>query len=154
MPPTVPPAAAFNLYGGYDLRRGDSDSRLRYGGSDRQVGGPHPLPGPGQVPFVLQLQRDLLELGFSLVGEPDGELSRLTEWAVREFQIHARMPRVAHELPMSSDRYLDRLEQAANDAPYSGPVSGVVNLQTRAALGLWLARRWRCPVVLEAWRMD
>lgn len=152
--PIVPVATVFNLYGGYDLRRGDSDPSFRYGGSIRQPGGPDPLPGPGQVPFVLQLQRDLQELGFSLVGTPDGELGRHTEWAVREFQIHARMPKVAHELPMSSERYLDRLEAVANDSPYSGPVSGVVNLQTRAALSLWLTRRWRCPVVLEAWRMN
>lgn len=80
-----------SLYGGYDLRRGDRDALFRYGGVVRR--GSEPLPRPGEVPFVTQLQRDLRELGFLLAGEPSGDFGLETEWAIREFQIYARMAR-------------------------------------------------------------
>src|SRR5690606_28273532 len=44
---------------------------------------------------VQQLQRDLRELGFAVISSPDGDFGRYTQWAVREFQIYARMERVA-----------------------------------------------------------
>lgn len=140
-----------SLYGGYDLRRGDRDALFRYGGAVR--GGSEPLPRPGEVPFVTQLQRDLRELGFLLVGEPSGDFGLETEWAIREFQIYARMARLARERPQSSARYLDRLEAVSGPTPYAGPISGVVNFETRLALDNWRQGRLRCPVVLEAWRM-
>ena len=38
----------------------------------------------------------------------------------------------------------------ANDQPYSGPISGVVNARTRGLLKMWVERDWHCPVVVEA----
>lgn len=101
---------------------------------------------------VRQLQRNLIELGFVLVGEPDGVYGRSTQIAVREFQIYAKMDFVAAEL-RAADRYVDRLSSVPNTLRYAGPVSGVANAETRARIRDWLDRRWRCPVVVEAWTM-
>lgn len=49
--------------------------------------------------------------------------------------------------------YVDSLQSVANSARYSGPISGVVNAQTRLAIDHWLKNDYRCPVVLEAWKM-
>jgi hypothetical protein len=92
-----------------------------------------------------------------LVGTPDGVFGLGTQWAVREFQIYAKMANVAQEGapgPSAPNRYVDRLSQVANSARYAGPVSGVVNAATRTALQLWKTNRWRCPVVVEAWNMS
>ena len=45
--------------------------------------------------YVQELKKDLYTLGFRIVGpEPySGEFNRVTEWAVREFQIYAGMER-------------------------------------------------------------
>ena len=45
--------------------------------------------------YVRQLQEDLLRLGFGIVGIPDGKFNERTQWAVREFQIYAKMEVVA-----------------------------------------------------------
>jgi len=133
-------------YGDYDLQRGDRDALGRYGG----------LVQSGPASWGVQLQRDLRELGFLLVGQPDGDFGRRTQWAVREFQLYARMAAVAQEaatVPGAPARYSARLSPAVNPAPYAGPASGVVNAETRAALEAWLGNRWRCPVVMEAWNL-
>jgi peptidoglycan hydrolase-like protein with peptidoglycan-binding domain len=44
------------------------------------------------------------------------------------------------------------LDQVENTARYTGPISGVVNADTRTALEHWRDNRYRCPVVIEAWR--
>lgn len=49
--------------------------------------------------------------------------------------------------------YVDSLQSVANSARYSGPISGVMNAQTRLAIDHWLENDYRCPVVLEAWKM-
>lgn len=141
------------LYGDFDLQRRDRDSDGTrpsvWGGVER---GP---ASPGDPPHVEGLQRDLAKLGFHLVGAADGVFGRHTEWAVRELQIYARMPRVAHQdVAHPSSRYVDMLSAVANDLPYGGPVSGVVNAQTRSTITHWLASHWRCPVVIEAWNMS
>lgn len=153
----VAPAPGTDRYSGYDLKRGDQDSNRKYAGIIRSTSAS--LAQTEQLLYVKKLQRDLRELGFTLVGEPDGVFGRSTEWAVREFQIYAKMPFVAKEAQVAqatSPRYVDRLSRVANSAStrYTGPVSGVVNTATRAALRHWLAERWRCPVVIEAWDID
>src|SRR5690349_8623943 len=103
------------IYGGYNLRRGDRDDQYRYAGVPRTAPA-DVIPAPGATPFIEQLQYDLLELGFSLVGTADGIFGSMTEWAVREFQIYAKMPFLAQEIPATSSapaRYVDRLSQVA-----------------------------------------
>lgn len=145
--PTAPPA-----YGGYDLQRGDRDSDHNYGGALRTAEGGEALPAPGATGFVRQLQEDLRTLGFHIVGTPDGGFGRLTQWAVREFQIYAKMEHLAEE-SATATRYVDRLTQVANTDRYAGPVSGVANARTRALIQTWLANRWRCPLVIEVWEL-
>src|SRR5262245_57943939 len=103
---------------------------------------------------ITQLQQDLAELGFKLVGPADGQLGRSTFWAIREFQIYAKMPSVAQESGTGSGRYVDRLQQVVNTQRYTGPVSGVANTATLELMAHWRQHRWRCPVVVEAWQMS
>ncbi len=104
---------------------------------------------------VQTLQRDLNELGFAIAGTPDGIFGLRAFWAVREFQVYASMRQVAEETATGESIYADRLSPVETGAQrYQGPISGVVNASTRAALEHWLANRWRCPVVIEAWRMS
>lgn len=132
-------------YGGYDLQRGDNDDAHRWGGFDF-VG---PIP-PGETTYVEALQQDLTELGFKIVGTPNGKFEMSTEWAVREFQIYAKMPFIAKETG-GGGSYVDRLSRTVNILPYTGPISGVVNLATRIAIQYWKANQWRCPVVIGAY---
>jgi len=141
-------------YGGFDLQRGDRDQQDGdppiWGGQPQPIGGGAPFP-----PHVRNLQEDLRRLGFDLAGTPNGIFGRHTEWSVREFQIYAKMDHVARENTASTaTRLVDRLSQVATGIHrYTGPVSGVLNRATRAALRHWLANNWRCPVVVEAWNM-
>lgn len=134
-------------YGGYDLRRDDNDARHRWGGFEL-VGPPSP---EANLACVKELQTDLSELEFKIVGTPDGDFGRRTEWAVREFQIYAKMPYLAREDARGTGNYLDRLSQTVNVLPYTGPISGVANIATRVAIQYWKAERWRCPVIVGAW---
>jgi hypothetical protein len=147
--------APANRYGGYALQRGDRDDASRYEGRVRSAGAGDTLPPAGTTPYVTQLQRDLQELGFRIVGPDSGAFDRATEWAVRELQIYAKMRNLAQEAApgVGIARYVDRLTQVVNTQRYPGPVSGVVNADTRAAIAHWLTNRWRCPVVVEAWNM-
>jgi hypothetical protein len=156
--PVVPtpqpgPPRAIPEYGNYDLRLGDRDDTHTFDGQPRQA--PEPLPGPSDRAYVDQLQTDLKELGFALVGTPDGVFGRHTEWAVREFQIYAGMEHVAQETtpgPGVPVGYLDRLSRVPVPPAdrYTGPITGVANAATRAAILRWLAARWRCPLVVRA----
>lgn len=138
-----------DLYGGFDLRRGDRDPRPGrapvWGGKQRS----------GQRTHVAALQENLRHLGFQLVGGVDGGFGRRTETAVREFQIYAGMKRVAREVAAPpGKRYAERLVPVMPRANrYQGPVSGVVDKTTRQIMAHWLEKKWRCPVVVEAWNM-
>jgi hypothetical protein len=150
-----PPGAAPARYGGYLLRRGDDDATQTWGGRRRAASEPQPAAGaPG---FVRQLQQDLRTLGFALVGTPDGRFNRSTEWAVREFQHVADGPWVAQEQAAAAGapaRYVDRLTAVQMPASSLTPstVCGWLSANDRARIELWLQNRWRCPVVVEAWR--
>ncbi len=184
-------------YGHHNLKRGDRDRPLvdektKKEAKKRTWGGAENTPGDLKNPvqevtidpstsnrlnvpeWVKQLQNDLSTLGFLIVGEPTGEFDLKTEWAVREFQIYAKMETVAKlkeglpdEVRQGADAvkllgqkkgsnppvsvYVDSLESVTNAAPYTGPVSGVVNEGTRNALTHWMEENYRCPVVIEAW---
>ena len=123
------------LYGGKALTRGDQ-------GED-----------------VAQLRRDLATLGFGplFLYDPAETGPQTFDWdlefAVRELQGYAKMPSLAQEVPDApGDFYADRLVQVPNPALYAGPVSGVVNADTRALIFAWLSAELRCPVVVEARR--
>lgn len=117
---------------------------------------------------VMELQEDLKKLGFLIVGTPNGVFTRETEWAVREFQIYAKMEQVARVKADLQEMALDKivvpkeqendispyvysLESVTNGKKYTGNVSGVVNQQTRDAIEYWLLNHYRCPVVAEVW---
>jgi hypothetical protein len=150
-----PPAPAPVRYGGYLLRRGDDDATQTWGGRARGASEPHPAAGASG--FVRQLQEDLRTLGFALVGNPDGRFTRTTEWALREFQHVADGPSVAQERAPGAGapaRYVDRLSAVQMPPSSLTPptVCGWLSANDRTRIELWLQNRWRCPVVVEAWR--
>jgi len=127
--------------------------------------------------YVRQLQEDLRTLGFLVAGSPSGAFDMHTDWAVREFQAYAKMANVARVRPAAPlnthqgahlvaaqgllagsappvSVYVDSLETIPNTAVYAGLVSGMVSAATRAAIEHWLQEEWRCPVVIEAWRVQ
>ncbi len=150
-----------DLYNGFSLRIGDNDDRRTYEGD---VKAPEQA---GTADHVRRLRLDLQELGFFLAKERGSEpalmFDRWLEEAVREFQVMARLSRVAHELaePSGEKNYLRRLESVAVPAsdryplPQSGATdrfaSGIVNSTTRRLIALWKANRWRCPWVIAEW---
>ncbi len=167
-----------SAYGGYDLRRGDRDPREDdlewiYGGRTITAEGDAPRPD-----HVDQLRRDLAQIGFGPLAdgdmapdpaiddedEPPDATQRRTfgaylESAVREFQIYASMRTVARvalpeELPeVRYPSLATSLVGQPNDQRYMGPISGVVNGETRILLKMWVDRDWHCPVVIEARRV-
>ncbi|QDT08101.1 peptidoglycan-binding domain-containing protein [Planctomycetes bacterium K23_9] len=140
-------------YGNYNLKVGDRDSTLTFGGSVRAAADGDLVPMEGEIGFVEQLQTDLAELGFKLVGTPDGIFGRNTLFALREFQIYCQMPHIAQQRT-SSIRYSDSLTQVENPHRYGGPISGVANADTRLQLANWIDHSFRCPLVIECWSMD
>ena len=163
-----------SAYGGYDLRRGDKDPRADdtgyvYAG---QVGVADPtVPLPA---YVDELRHDLATIGFGpladgdLVDDPTtaaneatdatrkGSFGAYLESAVREFQIYASMDVVARvgaagEVPaVNHPSIATGLLPQQNDEFYTGPISGVLNAQTRSLVKMWVERDWFCPVVIEA----
>lgn len=147
-----------SIYGDFDLRIGDRDRDKSVSGSKHIYGGKQidpttlPQPDPGHVK---QLQMDLKKFGFAIVGKPDGSFGARTEFALREFQIYARLQNVAHlkPNPTPSSDYADTLETISNQDPHRGPVTGSADAETRIRLKLWSEKNYRCPVVIEAWQM-
>jgi hypothetical protein len=154
-------------YRALTLVEGDSDAALRWGGEPTPNAEPllmEALVAPDEdgrtantlaTPAPVQsLQRDLAELGFTLLRDAEpGEVDRLTRWAIREFQIYARMPLGARQT-RSGATYVEQLEQVRLSHRYEGPVSGVANEATLAAIRHWRRYRLRCPVVVSAWNAD
>ncbi|MEM7130404.1 MAG: peptidoglycan-binding protein [Chloroflexota bacterium] len=156
---STPPAQPQTpIYGNYTLQRGDRDRGFVYGGSARSEANGDRVPSDPAAGFVQELQNDLSTLGFGIVGNADGGFGRRSEWAVREFQIYAKMSHTAQEAnaqPAGTTRYIDRLSQVEIPAAhrYTGPVSGVTNRATREAIKRWVRNRWRCPVVIGAYQV-
>lgn len=150
-----------DLYNEFALQKGDDDRQRRYAGKERTPA----EAGAGN--YVVSLRNDLVELGFFLAREANGELAknfdRWLEEAVREFQVMARQPTVAQERaePVGADNYLRRLapvQVPLNDRyPLSSSgaadryASGVVNATTRRLVALWKSKHWRCPWVIAEW---
>lgn len=128
------------------------------------------LPQP-----IHMTQLVLFELGYWLVGgpgawtnvggietrhafTPDGGFGRYTQWAVREFQCHAKMSNAALEdVASTEDLFLKRLLGSSPTAlsgaaqyPAAGRVSGALNETTRNALQEWADQNLRCPVIIYA----
>ncbi len=122
----------FDAYGGYELHY-----KINLTNNDT-------------INHIKQLQRDLAELGFLIVGNDDGDYGLKTEWAVREFQIYSKMKFVAKEDINGSGRYIERLTHQVNLLPYVGKITGVVDAVTRVLIQYWKANQWRCPVIFEA----
>ena len=152
-PLTEIPAEIEKRYGGYNLKQGDQDNGFIYAGSSRFRDVGDIVPEQSTTPYVQQLQQDLMALGFRIVGEANGIFNLQTEWAVREFQIYAKMEYIAREDPEALGSYVNRLSQVKNELRYDGPISGVVNKKTRPILQHWLSNSWRCPLIVEAWNM-
>jgi hypothetical protein len=148
-------------YGGYALQEGDSDKDRKYAGIVRASGGS----------FVQDLATDLHHLGFATAGKQinglgssqtlsavQGKFEPPTDWAVREFQVHAGMERIAmveaanDASPDDNDisYELDLRSLDPNPVCYLGPISGVANIETRALLQYWKRHYYRCPVNVTA----
>ena len=75
-------------------------------------------------------------------------------WAVAELrQVPSDVSLPAGVTPHPVSVYVASLDQVENAARYTGPISGVVNEETRRAIRFWVLNRYRCPVVVEAWSM-
>ncbi len=88
----------------------------------------------------------------------DGSFGRIAQWALREFQCHAKMPKAAVEdLAAPGALYLQRLLglpaaalSGAGRYPAAGRVSGALNADSARALQYWLDHNLRCPVTIYA----
>lgn len=106
----------------------------------------------GTNTFVRDRKAELATLGFGDLGPADNSYGLRARWAVREFQIYAKMPQIATEPVGSAGEYAQRLNPVANPLVYDGPINGFINAMTRERIALWLrpANRFRCPVVITA----
>lgn len=157
---TVPTIGNSNLTF-FSIRRVDANQAavdppgvsLRYGGLTLKLG--------VTSDHVVQLRKDLRELGFLLVPEPTGapaerEFDRTVMAGVLAFQSYASRERVGKlVLPTNPANPLVKRLISVNVPEaerYSGPVSGVVDRETTAVIEHWLSmpRHWRCPVVVDA----
>jgi hypothetical protein len=155
------PPTDTSAYGGFDLQRDDNDPRQQddtwtYEGEQQSLA----EPGGQKPAFIAELRGDLQAIGFGPLADGDPvarTFGAYLESAVREFQIYAAMPRVARfatpadNLPVVPNPGLvGTLIGQDNDQRYTGPISGALNVETRALLKMWVERDWHCPVVVEA----
>jgi hypothetical protein len=104
---------------------------------------------------VENLTNDLSILGFTIAVENKDKdkykiFDRQTEWAVREFQIYAKMEYIAKQRNSDKSKY----KKILNICPYGGPISGVVDDETKRIIRIWILNEWRCPVIINAWEME
>ena len=91
-------------------------------------------------------------------GTLDGAFGRSTQWALREFQCHAKLPQAAVEdLHSTGELHLQRIIRRPPEVlsghalyPEAGLASGGLNAATARALQSWLERAYRCPVHVYA----
>jgi peptidoglycan hydrolase-like protein with peptidoglycan-binding domain len=106
---------------------------------------------------VQNLKQVLTDCGLGdLVGTIDNNYNWATYLSVREFQIYAKMGRVAQRpaSPNSSGPLSDSLTTAENTEPYTGPVSGVVDLTTDSQMSRWSTNLYHIQLITEAWTMS
>jgi len=118
--PTLP--SALDEYGAKILKIGDQDSSTS---------------GP-----IRQLQKRLNDLGFTIVGTPDGVFGPRTAVALRELQIAASYDSIhARTEPGPLDSY------AVHDAlrRYIGPIHGVLDAETAETINVWSNPRQYWP---------
>ena len=125
------------------LKRDDDDAKRVYGGW---------INTGETINWVARLQKLLSDVGFAfdvawaaLDGTAPRAFDRVTEWAVREFQVAARYARI-----------LKAGASVANGFPNRDEVipSGVVDARTREALNFWSEEPYRCPVEIDEFRAD
>lgn len=104
-------------------------------------------------PWVARLTSALKSMGFGALDE-----SLLLEQVIREFQISAARPIAATarnqviSLQQLALRHFGDLQATANQAVYSGPVSGRANQDTRRVIRAWASSGQRCPLLITAYR--
>lgn len=106
---------------------------------------------------VQNLKQVLTDCGLGdLVGTIDNTYNWSTYLAVREFQIFAKMGQVAVRpvSPNSSGPIADSFTTEENTDPYTGPVSGVVDLATDTQMSRWSANLYHIQLLTEAWTMS
>jgi len=148
-------AAQSDLYSGLNLQLGDSDTKKIFEGKKQTNIKGNP---------VKELQADLKSLGIGLIGTPDGGFGFDTESSVREFQIYAKMPQIAHQTQgairkrllkakgiMLSPVYGDDFWDVPNTDKYTGEINGVANSEVRRLIKKWKDNSWRIPVIIQAW---
>ena len=121
------------------LQHGDDDARQIWGGRRRGASETH--PAAGETGFVEEAAGRPGELGFTLIGNPDGSFGRHTEWALREFQHVADSRWLAQEAAPSAAppaRYVDRLTQVQTPPSLLTPlnVSGWLSANDAARIDL------------------
>ncbi len=101
------------------------------------------------MPDDARYRAKLVTLGFALA---NGSLPM----AVREFQGCARLERVARETLGGSVPYSSRLESVLLDPElrYTGRAHGQLDEPTRGLIDAWEQASYRCPVVIEAWKVE
>ena len=106
---------------------------------------------------ITELRKQLTALGFNLLFDVADQPTAWLRHAVREFQIYARLPRVAKVKPGSENelRWLDRLEAVENTKRYQGQIDGIYDrVRLQPYLDHWAAEKYRCPVVAEIFVND
>lgn len=130
MPPGVWPwfgplqslAVQATMYGGFELRSGDSDKAKRWGGRFQQ--------GAAAAGFVRELQADLAAVG-CLDVTPDGNFGHSTSTAVKRFQYCLRNATHRTSVKMSL------LEEVRND--HGIFISGIADHATARHLKAWVS---------------
>lgn len=106
-------------------------------------------------PWVARLASDFKSMGFGAIDD-----SLILEQVIREFQISASGPiaATARKQAISPQqlalRHFGDLMATANQAVYSGPVSGRANQDTRRVMQAWAASGQRCPLLITAYHAD
>lgn len=83
---------------------------------------------------IIKLQEDLVKLGFSIIGNPDGLFGKNTDKAVREFQ---ELSQKKHR--KKGDKNIEV------DISFTDKVDGVVGEKTREEIKIWLQKEYTKP---------
>ncbi len=139
-------------YGGFSLRLGDRDP----GPTGPAIYGGQPRPGVTAA-HVCRLQTDLATLRF-LGLDPTGVFDIRTEWAVRELETYAGLHCAAREDNQAKaadywNHYVTEALSPEGRLPTTA-IDGVVTAETARCIQVWLARGWRCPVLINCFKVS